>query len=174
MAFARKHSDAKPTPKSVPTAPIKLLFWHDVVVLIENGQASIGHYKMVGDVVLERGTSYADLGMLCIIARDAVAPGDDARRALNQAIARVASCLRCICWIVEGDGFQGAMVRAVLTGIRVFGKRSYPMHVTCNMTEGVSWIFQQLDGGPRRSTQVDAAVTQIQRRRSTGQFDKEF
>src|SRR5580658_10006787 len=111
-------------PPSQDTTPMKLIFWHDVFVVSDNGRAPPGHYKILGDLVLERTQRYPGVGMLSIIPQDAVPPSDGSRRAMNEALARVEGSLKAICWLVEGGGFQGAMVRAVLTGIRVFGKQS--------------------------------------------------
>jgi hypothetical protein len=157
-----------------PPAPINVLFWQDVFVVMDNGRASPRHYGILGDLVLERARRYPGVGMLSIIPANAIPPSDEARTAMNAAIARAEGSLKAICWLVEGGGFQGAMVRAVLTGLRLFGRHTYPTHVTTSMSEALAWILHQLDAGDLRLNLVPAGVQIIERQRANGQFVKAF
>src|SRR5580692_8259773 len=97
-AMARLTNDVNP-PESQASTPIKVLFWHDVFVVSDNGRAGKEHYTTLGDLVLERTRRYPGVGMLSIIPEHAVPPSDEARRAMNQALARVEGSLRAICWL---------------------------------------------------------------------------
>jgi|SRR5580658_5822651 hypothetical protein len=159
-----------------PTAPaIQVVYWQDVFVVSDNGRGLPEHYKGLRDLVLERVKRYpSGVGMLSIIPEEAVPPSDKARAAMNEAIAQVSGSLRCICWLVEGTGFQGAMVRAVLTGLRIFGKKDYPSNVCATMPSAMRWILNELDGGKQRFAHVDAAIAQIQHQRMEGTFVRSY
>src|SRR5450755_629768 len=101
---------------AAPTKKLHLITWADIFVLVDYGRAQPVDYVSFGMVLVASAAKYpGGIGGLTIIPRDASPPADDARVAMNQLMRRVGSSLRCLCWLVEGHGFQGAMVRAVLT-----------------------------------------------------------
>jgi hypothetical protein len=148
------------------------MLWNDVVVVSDNGRAAISRYDAVSNVISKNALRYGKVGILTIVPADASPPAEDVRSAMRAAMARVEDQIKCICWLVEATGFQGAMVRAVLTGLRALRKHPYPTHVTSEMGDALSWILRQLDGGPRRLAQVEASVTEIQTQRTLGPFEE--
>lgn len=79
--------------------------------------------------------------------------------------------LKCICWYVEGSGFQASMVRAVLTGLRFFAHRSYATQVASDLETSIQWIFTQLDRTSPRRRSVTEAMAKIREQRQKLLFD---
>jgi hypothetical protein len=73
-----------------------------------------------------------------------------------------------MCWLVEGEGFQGAMVRGILTGMRMFKKPRYPTYVTSSLQQALAWILPHLAGGTARLSDVTIAARIILQERKVG------
>jgi hypothetical protein len=150
-------------------AHIQVISWEDIFVVIDDGGGKPSDYDMLRDLLARLGKEYpAGLGCLTVIPPDAKPPSEEARKALN-ANLEVAR-LRCICWLVEGSGFQGAMVRAVLTGLRFFVRAQYPRSIVTSLEEAMAWMFPHLEGGARRVSRMEQAVEAISRQRAQGRF----
>jgi hypothetical protein len=72
-----------------------------------------------------------------------------------------------VCWLVEGGGFQGAMARAVFTGLRMFGRYPYATHVATELEDALGWMLARLTVGETRLQEASAGAEFIrsQRRR---------
>lgn len=108
--------------------------------------------------------------MLTIIPRDAVPPSEPVRAAINTALKRVSDTLVAASWAIEGVGFQGAMARAVLTGLRFFTNSSYARHVSSSVAESLQWLLPRLPGERRLSECADALQYIASRRDATTRF----
>jgi len=148
---------------TLPFAPgqpwIRIILWEDIFVVIDDGAGRPEDYEILHGMIVEQGSHYrAGLGCLTIIPADAKPPSQAARKAMNAAIE--AAPLRCICWLVEGSGFQAAMVRAVLTGMRFVTRPSYPTHIAGDLEQALRWILSNLKGAPERIDRaLDVAAT---------------
>ena len=159
-----------------PSPPaLNVILWKDVFVVIDNGKARASDYATLGQLVREQAARYPiGVGCLTIIPASATPPNDEVRRAMNEALGSLKDSLRCICWLVEGAGFQGAMVRAVLTGLRVFGRHPYPTHISNQIEDALSWIMTHLEGGSSRLAATPLAVATIRQQRAGSRFVRSF
>jgi hypothetical protein len=152
---------------------IQVISWEDIFVVIDDGGGKPSDYDMLRDLLVRLGKEYpAGLGCLTVIPPDAKPPSEEARKALN-ANLEVAR-LRCICWLVEGSGFQGAMVRAVLTGLRFFVRAQYPRSIVTSLGEAIAWMLPHLEGGARRVHRLEQAVEAISAQRAQGRFVRQL
>jgi hypothetical protein len=158
-----------------PESSLHVAYWEDVFVLVDNGRAPAGHYRRARDLVATHAAKYpSGVGILTIIPGDASPPSETVRKAMNEALRRIEGRIRCFCWVVEGAGFQGAMVRAICTGMQFFGRHPYPTHVACGATEALAWMLPHLDGGEERLSKIGTAVTKIAGHRTSGNFVLSF
>jgi hypothetical protein len=124
---------------------LEFLSWRDVFVIIDNGRAGPEEYERLEHLVVQQLSKHpGGLGALTVIPPDAVPPSPEARSAIRALLGRVDEGVRCACWLVEGGGFQGAMVRAVLIGLSVFGRYRYPTHVATELDEALQWMLLHL------------------------------
>jgi hypothetical protein len=150
----------------VPTHA-QIILWEDVFVVIDDGRTSPAEYAVLRDLIVEQAKRFpGGIACLVIIPKDATPPSDEARKALNGALQGVSGALRCICWLVEGTGFQGAMVRAVLTGLSLVARRSYATHVSSNMDDAFTWMLAHLPSPEKRADAVARAREDIGRKRT--------
>jgi hypothetical protein len=123
------------------------LLWRDIVAIIDDGRQSAPAYEALVRLAASLKTEHPrGYGMLIIIPKNARPPSDQARRAINEALAAASGGLKCVCWLVEGKGFQAAMARAVLTGLRLFPRSAFETNVRSDMTEAVEWILRCIRG----------------------------
>jgi hypothetical protein len=149
--------------------PVRVIIWRDIVVVIDDGTAQASTYEGLRTLVKEQAANYSKgLACLTIIPRHATPLPEDVRSALNAALANAP--LLCLCWLVEGSGFQGAMARALLTGVRLFGRLSFPTHVATHLDEAVVWMLPHLEGGKARLLQAELVSITIRNQREGGPF----
>jgi hypothetical protein len=151
------------------TNKLHLVRWHDIFALVDYGQARPTDYVTLCEIVVVEAPKHPrGIGALIIIPSSATPPSDDARVAMNNVLRRLGPALRCLCWLVEGAGFQGAMVRGVLTGVKMFGRLPYETHVSTHIEDAIGWILLRLDDTTSRIPTVADGVRWIEegRRRS--------
>jgi hypothetical protein len=145
---------------------VHVIFWQDIFVVIDNGKARAADYANVANMVQQQSAKYpGGMGCLTIIPEHATPPNDEVRRALNSTLKQLEDRLRCLCWSLEGAGFQAAMVRGALTGIRMFARHRYPTHIATSTRDAVAWILPHLAGGNERVSQAPTIASFIQRER---------
>jgi hypothetical protein len=157
------------------TPPLDIVYWEDIVVVVDSGRGAPGLYDKAADrVARHAGRCPSGVGILTVIPADATPPPDEVRKAMNAALATVERSIRCLCWIVEGTGFQGAMVRGVCNGLRVFRRRPYPTKVATEMHQALSWMLPHLEGGKERLPRIYEAAATINGLRAKGRFSRSF
>jgi hypothetical protein len=149
-----------------PHPEVQVVLWEDIFAVVDTGRGDPSEYTVLRDLIIAQAKKFAGgIGCLAIIPQNATPPPDETRTALNAALAELGGSLRCICWLVEGTGFQGAMVRAILTGLNFVARRSYATHVSTNMNEAIGWILTHLANPRNRSGQIAIARDAIESQR---------
>jgi hypothetical protein len=151
------------------TPHLQIILWKDLFVIVDDGRAAAVDYPRLGELVVDQAKRHAGgIGALAVIPSNARPPSPQAREAISALLTSLDGDLRCACWLVEGGGFQAAMVRAVLTGLRMFGHYPYATHVSTDMDESIGWLLPHLSGGNRRKQEVGAASHFIATQRAGG------
>ena len=152
---------------SPPAVPVSnVILWQDIFFAVDNGKVPVAAYDNFEQRISEQARQFpGGVGGLAIIPANATPPPEDVRKAINQALASLDHSLKSFCWLVEGSGFQAAMVRGVLTGLRMFGRRSYPTFITDSLGEALAWTLPHLAGGLGRLPQVTSVAAIIQKQR---------
>lgn len=155
-------------PAVAPAHPgLQIILWEDIFVLIDDGDGQPSEYAALQLVLADQMTRYSGgVGCLTIVPPSAKAPSREVREAVSAALE--SAPLRCVCWFVEGTGFQGAMVRAVITGLRVLARPAYPTHVSASLEEALEWMLPNLEGGAARVERAPVAAANIRARRAGG------
>jgi hypothetical protein len=121
------------------------LLWNDLVTIVDDGRNSAPAYRELAQVTAALRAKYPlGYGVLIIIPRKARPPSDEARRAINTALAAATGGLKRLCWLVEGKGFQAAMARAVLTGLRILPRTPFDTAVKSELDEALEWLLTGL------------------------------
>jgi hypothetical protein len=146
-------------------SPTNVILWRNIFVLVDNGKVPASHYSSLKQRLVSQASGFRKegVGVMVIIPQNATPPPEDVRNAINEALKGLAGALRCLCWVVEGSGFQGAMVRAVLNGIRMFSRHQYPTFITVNLEEALAWMLPRLGN----TADLNQARLQISRERAS-------
>lgn len=143
-----------------------VILWRNIFVVVDNGKVPASEYSNLKQRIVDQASAFKDgVGGLVIIPQSATPPPEEVRKAINDALRGLADALRCFCWVVEGSGFQAAMVRGVLNGIRMFSRHPYPTFITSNLDEALAWILPQLGGNVLRTSDLNQARKQIKKER---------
>ena len=115
--------------------------WQNVIMVIDDGRAP-AHAYATQDAHLTRLAALfpGNVGSLVVIPPDAVPPTDEARRAINAVMERHAACLKGVVCVVEGGGFQSALVRATLTTMTLTLRKMRGWKVASNVDEGLAFL----------------------------------
>jgi serine/threonine protein kinase len=169
-APSTREDAARVTALQAGVAPhAQIIFWKDVFVVIDDGQSAPSDYRHFEELILAQKRKYLHgIGCLVVIPQRATPPSDEVRAAINRTLDKLQSGLRCCCWVVEGTGFQAAIARAVLTGFRLFSRRSYPTNVCTNVSEALAWMLSHLEGGDERLAEAREAAASISGERVDG------
>ncbi len=155
------------TPLPAPPSPLQFTIWRDFFVAIDDCTANAAVYERLQQIAEERSAKHATgLGCLMIVPPTAKAPSDDVRWSMAAALASLS--VRCVCWLVEGSGFQGAMVRGVLTGLCIVAHPKFSTHIATNLEEAVTWMLPRLDGGWSRLAHARVVTSSIRAQRELG------
>lgn len=153
----------------VRTASIRVIHWNDVFVVVDNGSGRVRDYKVLHELVTQRTRHVTrGLGCLAIIPQGATPPAPDVRAALDTTLQAVP--LRCICWLVEGQGFHSAMVRAVLTGLHFLKHQKYPTRIAPSLEDALAWMLPLLQGGAARLTELRSGAEYIRAQRESARY----
>jgi hypothetical protein len=145
-------------PQTEPvSSAIQLITWQDIFVVIDDGRARASDYDALKTLVVQLTAAHPrGLGCITIIPPNARPPSEQARNAISAHLELVT--LRCLCWCVEGAGFQAGMARAVLASFRLLSHHKYPTKVVSGLEEALAWMLPQLDDGRGRIAQAPAAA----------------
>lgn len=141
----------------------------DVVILVDDGTGSVDDYESLARVAKGMCRDCPNgFGLLVVIPSHARPPTDQARNIISETMEQCGSRLRCVCWLVEGRGFQAAMVRAVLNGLRLLARRNFEASVETELLSALRQLYETLRGSELtavRDAQVTARVVRRERLR---------
>ncbi|HEX5657389.1 MAG TPA: hypothetical protein VFX59_09340 [Polyangiales bacterium] len=130
---------------------VAVIVWRDVLVLCDDGRSVVSDYAELFEIGNELHRCHPHgWGLLIIIPPNATPPSDAVRQAINDTLVNAQASLRGVTWAIEADGFQGAMARAVLAGMRFLTSTPYPRNVCTSIDDSLSWLMPLLPGGERR------------------------
>jgi len=81
-------------------------------------------------------------GTLLVINSDCKPPSDEARTYIRTELAN--SSMVAAAQVVEGTGFRGAAMRAVLSVLQLASRTRYPMEIFSGVDEGARWLCSEL------------------------------
>lgn len=124
---------------------------------------------------LERGSqawslrSSAPSPLLIVVEPAVPPPEDDVRRRLADYMLRYQDRTLVEAAVYEQEGFRGAVVRGVMTGLRVLARAKHPAKTFAELSEAVPWLLEQLSPAQRaRAPELLAAVRALRADLSPG------
>jgi hypothetical protein len=124
----------------------------NVCVVIWRGAVTRGRFE-AQRLGLERvvGAHPGDAGFLCVIEGGSPLPDHDLRRASANMISIHRRHLRYVACVMEGDGLRVAVVRTVLTGMRLLVTGRMASGFFATVPEATRHLAEYLPIGPETS-----------------------
>ncbi|MDP9151832.1 MAG: hypothetical protein M3O36_18070 [Myxococcota bacterium] len=152
-------------------ARAQIILWENIFAVVDDGAGLAADYETFGKLILKQCAKFPlGVGCLTIIPQKSKPPPPEVRAAINTALAALAGQLRCFCWLVEESGFEGATVRAVLTGLRMFGRFSYPTHISTTLDDSLTWMLPHLRAPDQWRTHIPSASAAIRSARESARY----
>ena len=136
--------------------------WRNLLVAVWRTETRAPAVERVSKVLGRLATAHRDVALLQVVEAAATAPDADARRAISAMLREHASVIRCSAVVYEGDGFRAATLRAVVTGIALLSRPSYPHVVFGSTIAAINWTARHFShDGPVWAEQVRNAVGEL-------------
>jgi len=98
-------------------------------------------------------------GALLVINSDCKPPSEEARTYIRTELAN--SSMVAAAQVVEGTGFRGAAMRAVLSVLQLASRTRYPMEIFSGVDEGARWLCGELRTRLGRAPEPLALLTAV-------------
>jgi hypothetical protein len=90
-------------------------------------------------------TDTSKIASITVIDSNAArAPDEASRKAIHQAFARHGTKLCAFAYVVEGEGFAAATIRAAVSLINMAERHPFPLRVFATLADAVSWALPRL------------------------------
>lgn len=104
--------------------------------------------------------------LMLTLANATVGPPDGStREILTQQINQLGRTLAGVAIAVEGTGFGAAAVRAIVSGMYIVTRPTYPVKIFASVAESSDWLVENWKAGAKPlSTEIVAAVAALRKR----------
>lgn len=158
---------AEGLPRSSDEARLPMVQWRNIFVLFDRGAALPHDYALATQLILEQARHCPrGLGALTVWPAALPVPHESIRRAILGAYQTLAPHLRGAAFILEGEDFRAAAVRAALAGIHLALRHPYPVRVERNLPTAVGWLLMQVQSGSMRPVDAGELLAAINDRRN--------
>lgn len=138
---------AQISPLPAKSAHLPLVLWRNIFVVVDDGRLELDDIEAIAQCVLQLGQQNATgVGGLTVIPSTGRPPSEAHRLAIKRAYYVVAQHLKAMCWMVDGQGFRAATIRASLAGLRLLLQPKFPTKIAANLEEAIPWLSTQLNG----------------------------
>ena len=151
---------------SVPNPRLPLIFAGALFIIVDDGVTVASDYPHLERLIVKEARRFPN-GMACItiVPPNARPPREEIRAAIREAFITVHKHLASVCWHVEGSGFKAAAARAVLSGMVMVLKPSFPSHITAELHDALAWSYAR--AGAPADLDLAAIALRIEELRKT-------
>ena len=84
--------------------------------------------------------------LIGVVEADALFPDDDARKALSEGMRDAAKLIGASAMVFEGHGFKFSALRAIVAGLGLLARTSYPTDVFATPSAAAAWAVRTCPG----------------------------
>jgi len=126
-----------------------LALWDRVVILFFRGKTSLGSIRRCEHLIEEHARRRSEqVLLLTIVDMTAPLPALEVRIEIAGALHRLNGKLARSAVVFEGEGFRAASVRAVVAGVSLFARASYPHRIFSRVGAAGRFLAGGADGVP--------------------------
>jgi hypothetical protein len=124
---------------------LPLVLWRNIFVVVDDGRLELDDINDIAQCVRQLGEQHpGGVGGVTVIPANGSPPSESHRLAIKRAYHLVSHHLKAMCWMVEGQGFRAATVRASLAGLRLLLQPRFPTKIAASLDEALPWLSAQL------------------------------
>jgi hypothetical protein len=122
--------------------------WRNIFVILDDGTVAVEDIEDLSDCALDLGRrNPSGIGGVIVVPASGHPPTEANRLAMKRAYSKVSKHLKAMSWMVEGQGFRAATIRAGLAGLRLVLQLPFPTKVTASLEEAVPWLCTSIHTG---------------------------
>lgn len=99
-----------------------------------------------------------EAAILCIIEPTSEPPPQALREAASMLLNQLAPKLRCVAYVIEGNGFRAATIRGVLSSIELVRRSAYAARYFATVATAAAWVGVQTG---RPTAEIAGAAHQL-------------
>jgi hypothetical protein len=85
-----------------------------------------------------------EASIICVIEPASEPPNQELRQKASKLLTELGPKIRCVAFVVEGNGFRAAMIRGVLSSVELLKRdKSYPTRYFGHVAHAATWIETQ-------------------------------
>lgn len=111
-----------------------------VVLTFSSDPPSTEYLKAWGRAVEDSVRSFNNVALLTVISDAAGRPSQATRRRFNEIVTRYEHVILRFAFVVEGQGFRAAAVRAGLSSLALQGRHRFPQAAFSGVPEAARWL----------------------------------
>jgi hypothetical protein len=139
---------------------LPLVLWRNIFIVVDDGKVQLDDIDAIAQRVRQLGEQYpAGVGGVTVIPANGNTPSEAHRLAIKRAYYLVSQHLKAMCWMVDGQGFRAATVRASLAGLRLLLQPRFPTKIAASLDEALPWLSAQL--GNSSSADVPEGIATV-------------
>lgn len=143
---------------------VLFMTWKNVVIANwHTATTTQGIAALEGEVAKACEATTEMVGLLQVIGTKSSPPDAAARQALSAVFQRHQARIACNTVLVEGGGFLAASVRAVVTGLAMVSRLSFPLEVYSTPAEAAKGTLRHLGLDPAQDRELVHAIQSLQR-----------
>jgi hypothetical protein len=137
----------------------RYVIWKNVFALYDDGALTGDDYKIFEDAFIPHAARYPKTAaVMTVLPHGTRPPSEHTRRAIVSTYDRLSHLIRSIVWVVEGSGFNSAMVRATLTTIGLARRKYHACSITSSIEEGLAVLITQSGLADTTKNAIDLAA----------------
>jgi hypothetical protein len=122
--------------------------WHDVLLVVWRDEVTALLARRCADAM--RAFAAARPGGFCmlVVAEDSTGPpGAKARSIFVSAMRENGTRIRATAYVISIEGFKGAALRGVITGLSLLARKPYPTRIFSEASAAARWLGAHLATG---------------------------
>jgi hypothetical protein len=114
--------------------------WQNVAIIVWRGVPDREHVQGSIDAVRTVTRRFAHAAIIVVVEPDSPPPSAELRPMVARAMQECGERLTGTAFVVGTAGFQGALIRSVITAISLFAREPYPTKAFRSAPDAVAWM----------------------------------
>lgn len=134
-----------------------------LAISVWNAPAALEHAEAAARLLATVARTQRGILIVAVLGPTTQPPGGPAREVLSAQLGKMGGQIAAAASVFETEGFKGAALRAVVTGILFVVRPGYPQRACTTVTEAASWLSEH-SGGRMDAARIERAIREVRAR----------